>query len=168
LSGLLKVRRAGRREFEPELIDMNGEIESIIRSMNSQIRSSGAEVNVGELPVCYGDRSQVSQIFTNLLDNALKYLKPNLKGQISITGYCESNFCYYTVEDNGTGIDKSQHEKIFRIFHRAVNDCDVKGEGIGLTIVGEIVERCGGQILVESEPGEGTKFIVVLPAGPIP
>ncbi len=168
LSGLLKVSRAGREEFVPEYVDMNDEIDKIIRSVGSQIRRTGAVVEVGDLPVCYGDRSQVSQVFTNLIDNAIKYLDPGRKGLIRIRGEAEGIYCFYTVEDNGIGIDKLHHEKIFRIFHRAVKDSQVKGEGIGLTIVSEIVERCGGNIEVESEPGEGTKFRVMLPAGPVP
>jgi len=113
------------------------------------------------LPSCSGDEAQIGQVFSNLLDNALKYLDPDRKGVIRISGTRQLVYC---VEDNGIGVKMSHQNKIFEIFHRLNPGDGTAGEGLGLAIVHRILDRHGGRIWVESKPGKGSKFFVSLSA----
>lgn len=120
--------------------------------------------SAAELPACQSDAAQTDQIFTNLLDNALKYLAPDRKGVIRISGDIADGCSVYCVEDNGIGFDNSYTNKIFEIFHQLAPGAN-NGEGLGLTIVKRLLSRLEGEIRVESEPGAGSRFYVSLPKG---
>jgi len=162
LKGLLKVSRLGRATLTIEKLNMKDLIAKVVESFEFQIRKAGAKLEVGRLPPCWGDRVQINQVFSNLIGNALKYLDPELPGIISISGRKEDNKVVYTVEDNGIGIAPEHHDTVFQIFQR-VHPKDSSGEGLGLTIVRHILERHGGNIWLESEPGKGSRFHVALP-----
>ena len=98
---------------------MNKMLRHIQRSIQHQINESGAEVIVEDLPMCVGDSSQIHQVFTNLLDNALKYLDPERKGQVKISGSSKDGESIYAVEDNGIGINPDYQSKVFEIFSQA-------------------------------------------------
>ena len=117
-----------------------------------------------DLPDCIGDNNQTTQVFTNLIDNALKYLSPKRRGRIKITGKTENNNSVYCIEDNGIGIREDYYGKIFEIYHRLNPRTSTEGDGLGLTIVRRILDRHEGKIWVESEPDKGTKFFVEIPA----
>jgi signal transduction histidine kinase len=162
LKGLLKVSRLGRVTLTIEKLNMNDLIAKVVESFEFQIRKEGAKLEVERLPPCRGDRAQINQVFSNLISNALKYLDPELPGIIRISGRKEDNKVVYIVEDNGIGIAPEHHEMVFQIFQR-VHPKDSSGEGLGLTIVRHILERHGGNIWLESEPGKGSRFYVSLP-----
>jgi signal transduction histidine kinase len=105
----------------------------------------------------------VGQAFTNLLSNALKYLDPARPGVIRISGVIEGERSVYSVEDNGIGIAAAHQENIFEVFHR-LEPTKSEGEGLGLTIVRQVIGRLEGEVRVESKPGEGSRFLVALPA----
>jgi signal transduction histidine kinase len=109
---------------------------------------------------------QINQVFSNLLDNAVKYLDPARPGVITVHGSVEDGRATFVVEDNGIGIDPAHQAKIFEIFHR-LNPEETGGEGLGLTIASRIIERHDGKISVDSVPGRGSKFRVSLQS-PLP
>jgi signal transduction histidine kinase len=162
LSGLLRLSRAGRAALNVGDLDMNLLISEITRGFEHSIREARANLEVGDLPSCRGDAAQINQVFSNLLDNALKYLDPGRQAVITITGREEGNQVVYCVQDNGIGIPQEHQERIFEIFQR-VDPKASAGEGLGLAIVKKIVSRHAGKIWVESEPGAGSRFHVALP-----
>src|SRR4030095_11210320 len=108
------------------------------------------------------DRLALEQIFSNLIDNALKYLKPGVPGEIRVSGREKNRYTVYEVTDNGRGIDEKDHQRIFDLFRRAGVQ-DRPGQGIGLAHVRALVRRLGGTLSVSSKPGEGSTFTVMLP-----
>jgi chemotaxis family two-component system sensor kinase Cph1 len=163
INGLLQVSRTGTVSIEIEPIDMNTLAGDVVENMIFQARELGAAITVDQLPQCMADGPMANQVFSNLIGNALKYLDPDRKGQIKVTGKLQGNNCVYCVEDNGLGIPENCVEKVFEIFHR-LNPSDAEGgEGLGLTIVTRILDRLHGSISLESKFGEGSKFYVTLP-----
>jgi two-component system, chemotaxis family, sensor kinase Cph1 len=165
LAGFLRFSRLGRVSMNVERLDMNRMMMEISQTIGFQVLRAGASLRIGPLPECYGDAVQINQVFSNLLDNALKYRSPERPAEISVTGHSENGNSLYIVEDNGIGIDGGHQGKIFEIFHR-LNPSDSDGEGLGLTIALRIMERHEGKIWVESDVGKGCKFSVWLPALP--
>jgi PAS domain S-box-containing protein len=162
LSGLLKLSRLGRVVLTITTLDLNTLLANILTTFAFHIQAAGVTVEVAELPSCTGDATQIYQVFSNLIDNALKYRDPHRPGVIKIWGDPEGDHIIYCVEDNGIGIAPEHQLQIFEIFHR-LNPKHTPGEGLGLTIARRILERQGGKIWVESEPGKGSKFYVSLP-----
>jgi len=162
LSGLLRFSRLGRAALRSEKLNMNEMLDTIVKSTEFQIKQNGVTVKVDNLPPCLGDNVQINQVFSNLLSNALKYLHPNRKGNITVLGQVVENRSVYEVIDNGIGVSPAHQAKIFEIFHR-LNPAQTEGEGLGLTIAQRVLERQNGKIWIESIPGEGSRFFVCLP-----
>ncbi len=162
LKGLLKLSRMGRAAMTIVPLRMNELVGRVVSSLEFQIRKLKVTVSVGELPPCRGDEVQVIQVFANLLENALKYLDPSRLGVIAIRGIEDGNRCVYCVEDNGVGIPLEQCEKVFELFYR-LEPSKTDGEGLGLTIIRQILSRLDGDIRVDSTLGEGSRFYVALP-----
>lgn len=162
LAGLLRLSRLGREALKIVSLDMNGLMAEVVAAMEFQIKETDVHLEIADLPPCRGDKMLVNQIFTNLLDNALKYLDKQCSGLIRINGWIGEGKVVYCVEDNGIGIDQAHQEKIFRLFHR-LNSEQSEGEGLGLTIVKRILSRLEGDIWLESTYGSGSRFYVSLP-----
>ena len=135
---------------------------SIRNSMAHQASESGAEISIGRLPQVFGDRVAIEQIFSNLIDNARKYLRKDVPGRVEVRGAATPTHLVFEVADNGRGIDPRDHQRIFDLFRRA-GEQDRPGEGIGLAHVRALVRRLGGSMGVQSEPGKGSVFTVTLP-----
>lgn len=161
IKGLLQVARIGRRPLVIEKTDMNMVIGNILQSMAFQIHEAGAEVVCGNLPECMADVAQLNQVFSNLIDNAVKYASHERKLVINISGYMEQEKSVYIVEDTGCGISNDHKEKIWGLFYRVSPAANVSGEGLGLTMVKKIIDRHGGKIWMESD-SSGTKFFIEL------
>ncbi|MBS1257644.1 MAG: Adaptive-response sensory-kinase SasA [Candidatus Scalindua arabica] len=163
LSGLLHLSRMGRVRLDIKRLDMNKLISNVIGAHEYKIKEAKVRCQIEELPSCSGDEVQIDQVFSNLLDNAMKYLDSDREGLINISGKKEDEHIVYCLEDNGIGIAEQHQDKVFEIFHRLNPGDSVAGEGLGLAIVRGILDRHGGKIWIESEPGKGSKFFVSLP-----
>jgi PAS domain S-box-containing protein len=163
INGLLTISRLGNAQLNIAPLDMNRLINHIVTSMTFEIQSRGAQVEAEELPPCMGDATQINRLFSNLLSNALKYLDPDRKGLIRVTGKVDGAMSVYSVSDNGVGIAANHKEKIFEIFHRLNPNDGIAGDGLGLSIVMRILDRHNGRVWVDSEPGKGSTFHVALP-----
>lgn len=161
LSGLLRYSRLGYAAVNLETIDMNQIVQSIAAAMEYQVKEAEADFEMMDLPVCCSDPVLVNQVFSNLMDNALKYLDDSRKGKICVSGRIEGETAVYCVRDNGIGISKDHQEKIFEIFHRLGSNSS-PGEGLGLTLALRILDKLNGKIWLESELGKGSKFYVSL------
>lgn len=163
IGAILRLSREGRRQFRPEPVDMGSLLGSIGQTLAHQAAEAQATVSVGALPPVTSDRLALEQVFSNLLDNALKYLKPGVPGRVEVKGRANPAQVVYEVSDNGRGIDAKDHQRIFELFRRA-GEQDRPGEGIGLAHVRALVRRLGGSLTVHSELGKGSVFTVTLPA----
>ncbi|MDH2381417.1 CHASE3 domain-containing protein [Bradyrhizobium sp. CER78] len=162
ISAILNLTREGRREFKPERIDLRELIDGIVKTVAHQAAEANATVAVGALPNIVSDRLALEQIFSNLIDNALKYLKDGVPGEIAIEGRTKLGFAIFEVTDNGRGIDPNDHQRIFDLFRRAGTQ-DKPGQGIGLAHVRALVRRLGGTMSVTSELHHGSTFTITLP-----
>ncbi|SHF26032.1 hypothetical protein SAMN02745157_2034 [Kaistia soli DSM 19436] len=162
INAILNLSRAGRRDFNPQQIDLSQALKTIQDAVTHQAQEADAVIEIGPLPSIESDRLAIEQIFSNLIDNAVKYLKPGRPGRIGVTGAERGGFVIIRVADNGRGIDPTDRERVFELFRRAGTQ-DRPGEGIGLAHVRALVRRIGGKIRLDSELGEGSTFTVILP-----
>ncbi|MDO9418320.1 sensor histidine kinase [Pararhizobium sp.] len=164
INEILRLARAGSREMRPEAISMRDLIETTTQSLQHRLEQSGARITISrDLPAIVSDRLALQQIFGNLLDNAVKYLDPARPGLIEVEGTVSGTDAEFYVTDNGRGIAGQDMERVFELFRRAGAQ-DRPGEGIGLAHVRALVRRLGGDVTLSSVLGQGTTFIVKLPA----
>ncbi|HEV8410501.1 MAG TPA: ATP-binding protein [Gemmatimonadaceae bacterium] len=163
IDDLLAFSRVGRLggAFVPIAADVSVDIS--IENLGAAITESNAVIERGELPVVLGDATQLRLLFTNLIGNAIKFSGP-ARVVVRISAVRDGSFWRFSVSDNGIGIDSQYFERIFVIFQRLHLREDFAGTGIGLAICKKIVERHGGRIWVESEPGKGSTFSFTLRA----
>jgi signal transduction histidine kinase len=162
ISAILHLTREGRREFEPVRIETRELIAGIVATVAHQAAEAEAQIRVEPLPAIVSDRLALEQIFSNLIDNALKYLKPGVPGDISVRGRTKLGFAIFEIADNGRGVDPKDHQRIFDLFRRAGTQ-DRPGQGIGLAHVRTLVRRLGGTMSVASELHSGSTFTITLP-----
>jgi signal transduction histidine kinase len=165
INDLLSLSRAGRVTGEFHEVNLEALIDVLEVDFGELIRSKQAEIRVGgPLPVVWGDRDRIGQLFGNLLTNALKY-NQQVEPVVEIGALPGDGGPWATlyVRDNGIGIDPQFHTKIFQIFRRLHTREEYEGTGAGLAICQKIVQAHGGRIWVESEPGQGSTFLLTLP-----
>lgn len=162
ISAILNLTREGRREFQPEKINTRDFVETIVSSVAHQAAEAQAAIHIEPLPNIVSDRLALEQIFSNLIDNAIKYLKQGVPGEIRIRGRTKLGYAIFEISDNGRGIDPKDHQRIFDLFRRAGTQ-DKPGQGIGLAHVRALVRRLGGTMSVSSELNAGSTFTITLP-----
>ena len=166
LEDLLKYATIGKQHLEYQTVPLNNVIDLVKVNLTVQIEEAGALVNRQELPRIKSVRSLLVQLFQNLISNGIKFQKPGVIPEVNISYVENQSHHILQVIDNGIGIEKSHIERIFVIFQRLHTRTEYKGTGIGLAICQKIVNQLGGEIEVESEPGEGTCFKIYLPKNP--
>ncbi len=154
---LLEYSRVSSNKENYETIHAHDLVESVLNLFSDRIEEMKVVVSMGKLPVIVANKTQMFQLFQNLIGNALKYHSGNLP-QIIINGKEEEGYFLFSVMDNGIGIKPVFFDKIFLLFQRLHHKNEYSGTGIGLTICKKIIDRHYGKIWVESEPGKGSCF----------
>jgi len=162
IKGLLDYSRIGREKTISRL-DCNHLVGTVLKDMSATITQTNALITSTRLPVIRGYQVELSQLFQNLIVNAIKFRKKGNRPSIDISANRTGNYWQFSVKDTGIGIDPIHKEKIFKIFQRLHNRDDYEGSGIGLANCKKIVELHGGTIYVESQPGAGSIFYFTIP-----
>jgi len=163
IQDLLTYSRVGTKGKEFATTDCQSVLSTTLQSLAMAISESSAQISHDPLPTVRGDASQLGQLFQNLIGNAIKYHNGNAP-QVHVSCTRQASDWVFGVKDNGIGIDPQYAEKVFVIFQRLHTQAEYSGTGIGLAVCKKIVERHGGKIWVESEPGKGSTFHFTLPA----
>ena len=163
VNALLEYSRieAQGEPFEP--IGLDAVLADAQDNLQVKIEESDAAISAGELPTVEGDASQLRQVFQNLLDNAIEY-SGDEPPRIHVDAERRDGEWLVSVADEGIGIETANQDGVFEVFQRLHSREEHEGTGIGLALCERIVERHGGDIWVESEPGEGATFFFTLPA----
>ncbi len=149
-----------------ETVELTGVVEDVVELFERQIAQATAQIDVGPLPEVLADRTQMSQLFQNLVGNALTYVASGVRPKISIHSVRDEGEWRITVVDNGIGISPENRERAFAMFQRLVSAEEYPGTGIGLAVCLKIAERHGGRIWIEGNPEGGSSISFTLPDRP--
>ncbi|MDB5241215.1 MAG: histidine kinase [Spirosoma sp.] len=162
INDLLDFSRVGSvAEFES--VDMNALIAEILEEHQEEVKAANATVDLEPLPTLTAHRTDLKQVFQNLITNGLKYRLPNAATRLKIYATDEGKSYRFAVADNGIGIAPQHYERVFQIFQRLHSRTDYPGTGIGLATCKKIIDIYGGQIWLDSTPGVGTTFYLTIP-----
>jgi signal transduction histidine kinase/CHASE3 domain sensor protein len=180
IEDLLAFSRLSKSKDVFQRLDMNEVMAEVVEDLDVQIKREQAVVKIGEIPSLTGEKTQVGRLFQNLLNNAIKFHKPNEVPIVEVSGTTakwqelkrqlgvalpDTTYAVITVKDNGIGFDEKFNEKIFNIFQRLHGRTEYEGTGIGLAVCRKIVTNHKGYITARSKEDVGSEFIVVLPLG---
>ena len=164
IESLLYYSRVGSRRKPLQPVECESAFKQAVADLKFAIDESGAEMTHDPLPQVMADKTQLIQLFQNLLGNAIKF-RGKEQPRIHVSAKQDSNEYLFSVGDNGIGMNPKYFERIFVIFQRLHGRGEYPGTGMGLSICRRIMERHGGRIWVESQPGEGSTFYVTIPKG---
>jgi len=166
INAILRLAREGKRVLTPERLDLTMLADAIVASIQHRLDEIGATITVQRaMPTIVADRLAAEQMLSNLIENAVKYLKPGVPGRITVSATADRGRVDIAIADNGRGIDPRDHDRIFDLFRRSGQQ-DQPGEGIGLAHVRALAYRLGGFISCQSTLGEGATFTLSLPVHP--
>jgi signal transduction histidine kinase/HAMP domain-containing protein len=164
IQDLLEYSRIDRMAQAFAWVSMGDLLDKVRDDLHEVIQTSNATIQVeGQMPVLWADRTRLTQVWTNLLTNAIKYVKPGTAPHIVLRCREERDHFVFEVQDNGIGIAPEFHERIFKLFHRLHQSGVYAGTGVGLAIVKRAVEFHRGKIWVESAEGQGSRFCFTIP-----
>ena len=163
ISDLLAYSRASTRPEELSAIDCETVLEEVLSTLARAAQEGGVVITHDPLPTVVADRTQMTQVLQNLVANAITFRNARMP-RVHISAARTGTDWLFSVRDNGIGISPEHRERIFAIFQRLHTGTEYPGTGIGLAICKRIVERLGGRIWVESQPGEGSTFFFTVPA----
>ncbi len=162
-TAILDLSRIGKFIYRDELVDAQAVFDKCLGAQSYEVSNKNVDVSVKPLPKLVTDPIALEQVFSNLLDNAVKYLKPGEPGRIEMSCQETSRDYVFTIRDNGRGIDAEDSDRVFNIFRRARNTGDVRGLGLGMAFVKATLRKMNGAIWFESQINVGTAFHVSLP-----
>jgi PAS domain S-box-containing protein len=160
---LLSYSRVNRRGEQLRPTDALESLELALGNLRSAIEQSGASITHDPLPIVNADKTQLIQLFQNLVGNAIKYRSPDRPLQVHISARSEDGSWLFDIQDNGIGFEQQYEDKMFLIFQRLHSRGKYPGTGIGLAICRRIVDRHGGRIWAVGEPGKGARFSFTIP-----
>ena len=164
IDDLLKFSRVATQGNPFEEVDLHHVAEQAVSDLEGVIEESGGSVEVGDLPTVTADSFQMRQLLQNLISNGLKFHREGVPPVVRISGRIRGRIAEVEVSDNGIGFEPRFNARIFKVFERLHGRGTYPGTGIGLALCRKIADRHGGSITAESTPGEGSTFIVSLPA----
>lgn len=166
IDDLLTYSRLGRSGLQRQRLSLQEILDELQQELQPRLEEIGGQLQiVGKLPEVWGDRTLLTQLFSNLLENALLYRRKDVPLRVQVDCPEQRGRVIVRVQDNGIGIPPEYHEKIFNIFQRLHSEDEIPGTGIGLATVRKAAALHGGTVWVESTPGEGSTFWVKLPQG---
>jgi PAS domain S-box-containing protein len=163
INDLLVFSRITTKAQPFERVDLGLIAREVVHDLEVRIHQSGGEVVVGDLPALDADALQMRQLFQNLVGNGLKFQKSDVPPRVEVSGNSVNGHVQIVVTDNGIGFDEKYADRIFTMFERLHSRAAYEGTGIGLAICRKIAQRHGGDIRAYSSPGEGARFVVMLP-----
>lgn len=165
---LLAYSRVGTQEQTLAKVDCQQVVREVISNLQISIVESGAEIVDRDLPCLMADRTQLVQLFQNLLANAVKFRHRDTAPKIIIQAKLTTdNYWLFSIEDDGIGISPEYFNRIFKIFKRLHTNREFTGTGVGLALCRKIVQRHGGKIWLESKSGQGSTFFFTIPRSPL-
>jgi two-component system sensor kinase len=158
--------RLGRQRLDRGETNMADLARSAFQELTESSGARAPALEVGDLPPAVADRAMIRMLFTQLLDNALKFTRGNPAARIAVTGVAEGGWNTYCVSDDGVGFDPRYGHKLFAIFQRLHRRDDFEGSGVGLALVHRIVQRHGGVTRAEGDVDRGARIYFTLPGSP--
>jgi PAS domain S-box-containing protein len=158
IADLLHLSRVSRKTVPFAAVNINDVVHVALSHLSKTVTATQATVEYKDLPTVMGDTYQLVSLFENILDNSLKFRSAGQLPKITISFEEKDDKYIFEIKDNGIGIDNKFHKRIFAIFQRLHTQGEYEGTGIGLAVCKKIVERHGGDMWVESEPGTGSNF----------
>ena len=163
LDDLLQYSRTGKKQEDNKEIDLNGVLYVVISNLVATMKETRATIIINDLPTIQGSTSEMIQLFQNLIANSIKFRKSDVVPEIKITASDEGDNYLISLDDNGIGIKKEFHDRVFAIFERLHSRSEFEGSGIGLATCKKIVAGAGGKIWLDSTEGVGTTFFFTFP-----
>jgi signal transduction histidine kinase len=162
IDDVLAFSRVGRSEMAMASVDMEVLVGAAIKELENATAGRNVKFEIGALPQARGDASLIQHVWTNLLDNAVKFTAPKADAIIQVGADAGDNETIYYVRDNGVGFDMQYVDKLFGVFQR-LHGAEFVGSGVGLAVVKRVVTRHGGRVWAQGKPSEGATFFFVLP-----
>lgn len=166
VDGLLSIARLESRPGPPEPVDSREALDLALRDLAVEIDAAAAQIVVGDLPQVLADRTALTQVFTNLVTNSLRYRDPGRAVRIEVGAERVNDEVEFAVRDNGIGVPPADRERVFDLFRRGTNAVEDEGTGIGLATSKKLVTRWGGEIACRPVSGPGALFTFTAPVAP--